>query len=156
MPIEIRRFGVGNRKAGTPGTSGVASQVIHSDARGTVAELAMERGARIEPHSNPNSTWFIVIEGGGWVLVGDEKTRIAAGEAAFWPANEIHGAWTEHSQLRAFTVELSGADDSHVRGILDGVARAPRPDLPPATRAEGALVPPDRPAQHDPEAGEPI
>jgi quercetin dioxygenase-like cupin family protein len=136
MPIEIRRFGVGNRRAGTPGTSRVSSQVIHSDARGTIAELAMEREARIEPHSNPNSTWFIVIEGGGWVLVGVEKTRIAAGEAAFWPAGEIHGAWTEHSQLRAFMVELAGADDSHLRGIIEGTARTtalpPRGDSPPA------------------------
>ena len=38
--------------------------------------------ARIEPHSNPNTTYFIVVEGGGWVGVGDERTRIAAGEAA--------------------------------------------------------------------------
>lgn len=156
MPIDITRFGVGNRRAGTPGTTGVASQVIHSDARGTIAELAMERDARIEPQTTPNATWFIVIEGGGWVLVGDEKTRIAAGEAAFWPAGQVHGAWTEHSQLRAFMVELAGADDSDMRGILEGVGYVPHPALPPATRAEGQLAPPDRPVQHDPEAREPL
>ena len=156
MPIEITRFGVGNRRAGSPGTHGVASQVIHSDARGTIAELAMEREARIEPYTSPNSTWFIVIEGGGWVLVGDEKTRIAAGEAAFWPAGQIHGAWTEHSQLRAFMVELAGADDSEMRGILEGVAHVPHPALPPASRGEGQLAPRNRPAQHDPTAGEPL
>jgi quercetin dioxygenase-like cupin family protein len=156
MPIEIRRFGVGYRRAAGPGTSGVASQVIHSDARGTIAELAMDRGARIEPHTSPNSTWFIVIEGGGWVLVGDEKTRIAAGEAAFWPAGQIQGAWTEHSPLRAFMVELAEADDSRMRGILEGVARVPHPALPPVARGEGALAPPDRPAERDPHAGEPL
>ena len=122
MPIEITRFGVGNRRAGSPGTHGVASQVIHSDARGTIAELAMEREARIEPYTSPNSTWFIVIEGGGWVLVGDEKTRIAAGEAAFWPAGQIHGAWTEHSQLRAFMVELAGPDARALRALQQRVA----------------------------------
>ena len=42
-------------------------------ARGVIAELAFARGARIEPHANPNTTWFIVIEGGGWVGVGDER-----------------------------------------------------------------------------------
>ena len=156
MPIEIRRFGVGTRRPGSPGTSGVSSQVIHSDARGTIVELAMERGGRIEPHSNPNTTWFIVIEGGGWVLVGDEKTRIAAGEAALWPAGQVHGAWTEHSQLRAFMVELAGADDSDVRGILEGVAKQSHSGLPPATRGLGALAPPDRPVEHDPDAGEPL
>jgi quercetin dioxygenase-like cupin family protein len=156
MPIDITRFGVGNRRAGSPGTHGVASQVIHSDARGTVAELAMERDAAIEPHTSPNSTWFIVIEGGGWVLVGDEKTRIAAGEAAYWPAGQIHGAWTEHSQLRAFMVELAGVDDGEVRGILEGVAYVPHPALPPASRGEGQLAPRNDPAQHDPTAGEPL
>ena len=156
MPIDITRFGVGNRRAGGPGTSGVASQVIHSDARGTIAELAMERNARIEPHTSPNSTWFIVIEGGGWVLVGDEKTRLAAGEAAYWPAGQIQGAWTEHSTLRAFMVELPGSDDSDMRGILEGVASVPHPALPPVSRGEGQLAPLNRPAQHDPDAGEPL
>jgi quercetin dioxygenase-like cupin family protein len=159
MPIEIRRFGVGNRRPGSPpGTSGVQSQVIHSDARGTISELALARGARIEPHSNPNSAWFIVIEGGGWVLVGDEKTRIAAGEAAVWPAGELHAAWTEHGQMRAFVVELAGADDSEVRGILDGIAKEAQPGLPAVAAAPGlgALAEPDRPVTHDPDAGEPL
>ena len=157
MPIEIRRFGVGNRRPESPpGTSGVQSQVIHSDARGTISELALARGARIEPHSNPNSAWFIVIEGGGWVLVGDEKTRIAAGDAAGWPADELHAAWTEHGQMRAYVVELAGADDSQVQGILDGLAVASGPGLPAVAAAQGALVEPDRPIAHDPEAGEPL
>ena len=56
MTIEVRRFGVGHRRPdGPPGTSGISSRVIHSDARGTVAELAFARGARIEPHMNPNT-----------------------------------------------------------------------------------------------------
>jgi quercetin dioxygenase-like cupin family protein len=158
MPIEIRRFGVGNRRpVGPAGTTGIASQTIHSDGRGTVAELAFARGARIEPHSNPNSVWFIVIEGGGWVLIGDEKTRIAAGEAALWPAGQVHGAWTEHSEMRAFIVEFAGADDSAVRGILEGEARELEPGA--VRRPEpaiGALAEADRPASHDPLAGEPL
>lgn len=114
MPIEIRRFGVGHRRPdGPPGSVGLTGQVIHSDGRGTVSELAFARNARIEPHSNPNTAWFIVVEGGGWVGVGDEWTRIAAGEAALWPADITHAAWTEHSEMRAFVVELAGADDHY-------------------------------------------
>ena len=85
-----------------------------------IAELAFARNARIEPHSNPNTTYFIVVEGGGWVGVGDERTRIAAGEAAVWPAALIHSAWTEHSEMRALVVEVSGADDG---GAVLGMAR---------------------------------
>lgn len=119
--MEIRRFGVGNRRPdGPPRTTGVAGQVIHSDGRGTVAELAFSRRATVEPHSNPNTTWFVVIEGGGWVEVGDDRARVAAGEAVLWPADIVHGAWTELGEMRAIVVEFAGADDAHVRGILDG------------------------------------
>jgi quercetin dioxygenase-like cupin family protein len=123
--MEIVRFGVGHRRPdGPPGTTGVSGQVIHSDARGVVSELAFARRAAIEPHSNPNTTWFVVIEGGGYVQVGEEQARVAAGEAVLWPAGIDHAAWTEHGEMRAFVIEFAGADDSAVGGpaILPGKA----------------------------------
>jgi quercetin dioxygenase-like cupin family protein len=153
--VEIRRFGVGNRRPeGPPGTVGVQGQVIHSDARGVVAELAFAKGGRIEPHDNPNTTWFIVIEGGGYVLVGDEERRVAAGEAVLWPAGVLHGAWTEHGPMRVFVVEFAGADDTEMRGILEGVARRLGPGESGASRGEGRLAPRLGPPAKDPE-GEP-
>jgi quercetin dioxygenase-like cupin family protein len=159
VPIEIRRFGVGHRRPdGPPGTTGVTGQPIHTDARGAVSELAFARGARIEPHANPNTTWFVVIEGGGWVGVGEEGTRVAAGEAVLWPADVPHAAWTEHSEMRAIVVEFGGPDDRDVRGVLEGrageVAEAPAIDAP-ADRAVGGLVSDGRRTRYDPEAGEP-
>jgi quercetin dioxygenase-like cupin family protein len=155
MPIEVRRFGVGHRRPdGPPGTEGVTGQPIHADGRGAVTELAFTRGARIEPHANPNSSWFIVIEGGGWVGVGDERTRVAAGEAVLWPADIPHAAWTEHSQMRAFVIEFAGADDSAVRGILEGRVEASALGVP-VERGVGALVADGSTTRHDPEAGEP-
>jgi quercetin dioxygenase-like cupin family protein len=121
--MEIVRFGVGHRRPeGPPGTVGLQGQVIHSDARGVVSELAFGRNARIEPHSNPNTTWFVVIEGGGWVAVGEEQTRIAAGEAVLWPAGIVHGAWTEATPMRAIVVEFAGSDDG-VHLVLEGQVR---------------------------------
>ena len=141
--MEIRRFGVGNRRAeGPPGTTGVQGQVIHSDARGVITELAFAKGARIEPHENPNSTWFIVIEGGGHVLVGEEERRVAAGEAILWPAGVLHGARTDYGPMRVFIVEFAGSDDSHLRGVLDGIARRLGPGQASAVpRGEGRLAP---------------
>jgi quercetin dioxygenase-like cupin family protein len=155
VPIEIRRFGVGHRRPdGPPGSVGLTGQVLHSDGRGIVAELAFARGARIEPHSNPNTTYFIVVEGGGWVGVADERTRIAAGEAACWPPNVLHSAWTEHSEMRAFVVELAGADDG---GAILGRADELSSGGPVAVgRGIGALAPriPD-PARREAADGEP-
>ncbi|HEX5013394.1 MAG TPA: cupin domain-containing protein [Candidatus Limnocylindrales bacterium] len=157
MPIEIRRFGVGNRRPnGPPGTEGVTGQVIHSDARGIISELAFDRGGRIEPHANPNTTYFVVIEGGGWTLVGEERLRVAAGEAVVWPPNEIHGAWTDYSHMRAFVVEFAGSDDSFVRGILPGSARELGPGEPRVAKADGELAPRPETAVHDRTEGEPL
>ena len=156
MPIEIRRFGVGHRRpSGPSGTTGVTGQPIHTDERGAISELAFARGARIEPHAAPNTTWFIVIEGGGWVGVGEERTRVAAGEAVLWPADIPHAAWTEHSEMRAFVVEFTDADDAAMKGIVDG--RAKELGAGSATPGDGALRPePDgRPSRPDPDAGEP-
>jgi len=59
------------------------------------------------PHSNPNLTYFVVIEGGGLVQVGDERARVAAGEAVVWPPNLVHAAWTEQTPMRALVVEFA-------------------------------------------------
>lgn len=115
--------------------------MIHSDARGVVTELAFARMARIEPHENPNTTWFIVIEGGGYVLVGEEERRVAAGEAVLWPAGITHGARTEHGPMRAFAVEFAGPDDSQVRGILEGIAKRLGPgEAGAVARGQGRLA----------------
>ena len=101
----------------------------HRADRSTATSVAASRSSR-SPAAlawsripTPNMTWFIVIEGGGWVGVGDEHTRVAAGEAVLWPADIPHAAWTEHSEMRAFVVEFADADDAAMKGILEGRAR---------------------------------
>jgi hypothetical protein len=129
MPIEVRRFGVGHRRPdGPPGSEGVTGQVIHSDARGAVSELAFGRGGRIEPHANPNTTYFVVV----------------------------HAAWADYSPMRAFVVEFAGADDAEVRGILAGIARELLPGDEPVSRADGRLIPSGTPRPHDRSQGEPL
>lgn len=145
-PLDVVQFGVGHRRPeGPPGTANLEGRVIHSDARGLIAELAFKRRARIPLHDNPNTTWFCVIEGGGFVQVGDEQRRVAAGEAVRWPPNVSHAAWTVGTQMRAIVVEFSGSDDSQLRGILEGTARrllpAERGRIP---KGEGRLSPPSR------------
>lgn len=161
--MEIRRFGVGHRREDGPaGTRGVRGGAIHGDARGVLSELAFARHALMEPHLNPNPTWFLVIEGGGWVQVGDERARIAAGEAVLFPPGIPHGAWTESTEMRALVVEFGGDDDPVLGGLLaagPGDAwRGEGSDTPPARpveRGEGSLArPPSMPAT-DPESGEP-
>ena len=119
--MDVRRFGPGHRRTDGPtGTQGVEGAVIHHDERALVSELAFGRYAMIAPHSNPNTTLFVVISGGGYVQVGEERTRVNHGEAVLWPADVPHGAYTDGTEMRAIVIELP-AEDAHV---LAGAAAA--------------------------------
>lgn len=154
--MEIRRFGPGNRRPdGPPGTQGITGQVIWNDARANISELAFSRRALVAPHSNPNTTLFIVVSGGGWVQVGDERVPINHGEAVVWPAGVDHGAWTDGSEMRAIIVELSDRGPALGDIVLEGLAR-PVTDVPIVTRGDGALAErPNRREDHDETEGEP-
>lgn len=158
MPIEIRRFGVGHRRPeGPPGTVGIEGRVIHSDAAGVITELAFRQRAAIAPHSNPNTSWLLVIEGGGWVQVGDERTRVTAGDAVLWPPDVSHGAWTEGTHMRAIVVELAElAAAPHLTGVIEATANPALARGRRVTKGEGRLAPrPVRPVvPRDPDAAE--
>ena len=144
--MEIRRFGIGHRqKDGPPGTHGVEATPIHVDDRGAVAEIALKPNAAIVPHSNPNLSYFLVIEGGGFVRVGEERERVAAGEAVVWPPNVVHAAWTELTPMRAIVVEFAPASGAELPGLEAGAIEPPA-DLAEDTAAgalsaEGELTP---------------
>ena len=123
----------------------MTGQVIHSDARGVVAELVFRPHSMVALHDNPNTTLFIVISGGGYVQVGTERARVNHGEAVVWPAGVIHGAYTEGTEMRAIVVEFRGADDAWVGAILGGAplelpAGERVVDHPPVSPAEGRLA----------------
>ncbi len=146
--MEIRRFGPGHRRPdGPPGTQGVTGQVIFQDGRGTIAELAFGPRAMIAPHTNENTTLLVVVSGGGFVQVGDERARISHGEAVVWPAGEVHGAWTDGTEMRVLVVEFTGPDDTWAndatqvpRGalLIGHAARAPEPAQRDAAHPAGA------------------
>lgn len=141
MPIDVRRFGVGHRRPdGPPGTTGIAGQVIESGESGVISELAFERRARITPHTNPNWTYFLVIEGGGWVGVGEERTRVQAGEAVVWPLDVLHAAWTDGAPMRAIVVEFTRPPELLGSGIIEGVVKAVGPGRAGVAKGEGGLA----------------
>lgn len=139
--MEIRRFGPGHRRSdGPPGSQGVTGQVIHSDEYARVSELAFGRYAMVSPHSSPDSTLFVVISGGGYVQVGQERSRINHGEAVVWPPDIPHGAYTDGSEMRAIVVEVAAGAQSE--RLLEGRAVEPGQgqDEPSVSPAEGRLA----------------
>ena len=146
--MEIKRFGPGHRRpGGPPGTQGVSGQVIFQDERAIVSELAFQRYAIITPHANQaNTALFVVISGGGFVQVGDERSRVNHGEAVVWPPGVVHGAYTDGTEMRVLIVELTG--DGGVIGSADvseGQAAAAEPAVGD-TAADGPVTAEERPA----------
>ena len=94
---------------------------------------------------------LIVVSGGGWVQVGDERSAINHGEAVEWPPGVAHGAWTDGSPMRAILVEVPDQAIEAPHRRLDEAATVA--ELEPA---RGQLVQPQsRPEEHDPVEGEP-
>jgi quercetin dioxygenase-like cupin family protein len=135
--VEIRRFGPGHRRAdGPPGTRGVTGQLIFREGQAAVTEMAFGPYAMVTPHTDPvNTSLFIVISGGGFVQVGDERARVNHGEAVLWPPGIPHGAYTDGTEMRAIIVELLATDSPQV---VDSTAAAS--DSPPAEPAKGHLA----------------
>ncbi len=129
----------------------MADQTIWSDPRARITELAFSRRALIAPQTSPDMGLFIVVAGGGWVQVGDERTTIDHGEAVEWPPGVVHGAWTEGSTMRAILVEVPDV-------VLEGTSArtADPPTVTDLTPARGRLADRQiRPEDHDPSEGEP-
>jgi len=150
--VEVLRFGPGFRRSQPrEGTTGVADQTIWFDPRARITELAFSRRALITPQTSPDLGLFIVVAGGGWVQVGDERTTIDHGEAVEWPPGVAHGAWTDGSTMRAILVEVPDV-------ALEGASArmTDPPTVSDLTPARGRLAHREvRPEDHDPSEGEP-
>ncbi len=84
----------------------MADQLVWSDPHARVTELAFSSRALLPPQTSPDRGLLVVVSGGGWVQVGDERTAIHHGEAVELPPGVAHGAWTDGSTMRVILVEV--------------------------------------------------
>jgi quercetin dioxygenase-like cupin family protein len=158
--VEIVPFGPGlRREQPAGGGQGVAEQVIWDHPYARVTELAFGPRAVLPPRSSPRQALFVIVAGGGWVQVGDERAAVNHGEAVVWPPNVAHGAWTDGTHLRALLIEVPDVPETprlvH-EGVATAVASDPTDDPGTVTPAQGRLVAPSKgPEDHDPAEGEP-
>ena len=108
--MEIRRFGPGNRRTEREaGAIGVASALLHAGANAHITEIALSDRGALGPVRSPNDGLLIVIEGGGWLALADERQRVASGEAVALPAGVERLLATDGVPLRAILVEFTSA-----------------------------------------------
>ncbi len=150
--MEILRFGPGFRRPRTrEGGIGLTDGTIWVHPGARITELAFSRRALLPPQTSPDMGLFIVVAGGGWVQIGEERTAINHGEAVEWPPSVPHGAWTDGSTMRAILVEVPDRTIAATPARL--VHASEVPGLEPA---RGRLARPEvRPEDHDQSEGEP-
>jgi quercetin dioxygenase-like cupin family protein len=156
--VEILRFGPGFRRPEPPAAAqGLEAQTIWSDPRARITELAFSRRALIAPRSSPDHGLFIVVAGGGWVQVDDERALINHGEAVEWPPGVRHAAWTDGSTMRAILVEVPdvAVEGRHQRLADSPVVEDRGPVLPGQVARGGLAAREMRPEDHDQAEGEP-
>jgi quercetin dioxygenase-like cupin family protein len=106
--VEIRRFGPGNRRTEREaGAIGVTSALLHAGGSAHITEIALSDHAALGPVRSPNDGLLIVIEGGGWLALADERQRVASGEAVALPAGVERLLATDGVPLRAILVEFA-------------------------------------------------
>jgi len=106
--VEIRRFGPGHRRPERqPGATNVESALLYAGAGAHITEVALRDRATLGPFRSPNDGLLIVIEGGGWLALADERQRVAAGEAIALPAAVERLLATDGVPLRAIILEFS-------------------------------------------------
>ena len=120
--MDIRRFGAGyRRKEPLPNCTNLVGTPFYSDRMAHAVELTFGRNADMWKHSAPHPILLVVISGEGYVLVGEEESRVVGGEAVLWPANVPHRAWTTDSPMTAIAFEYGfQAGSATEAGIGEG------------------------------------
>jgi len=74
-----------------------------------VANLRFSPNASIDEHSAPIEIDVLCISGDGFVSVGNESSRLQAGQRVVWPAGLNHRLWTQGTEMETIMVERIGA-----------------------------------------------
>lgn len=108
--MEIRRFGPGHRRVErAAGSIGTSTSLLHAGPNARITELALDERALFGPLRSPLRGLLIMIEGGGWLALGDERQRVATGEAIVLPADVERLLASDGVPLRAILVEFDDA-----------------------------------------------
>ncbi|MBI4294779.1 MAG: cupin domain-containing protein [Chloroflexi bacterium] len=71
------------------------SQLIHDSEKARVALFCLEPGQEVPPHSASSEVVFMVVEGKGQVVVGNDQVAVEAGSLVVGPPLVPHGLKAE-------------------------------------------------------------
>ncbi len=70
---------------------GIKKQKLYDDPKLKIMHITLEPGACLEAHSAPVDSVFYILEGHGFVIIGDEKQKANRDSIIESPKNILHG-----------------------------------------------------------------
>ncbi len=71
--------------------NGVKKQKLYDNPKLKIMHITLDPGACVEKHSAPVDVVFYILEGEGWIIVGDEKEKVSRDSIIESPKNIPHG-----------------------------------------------------------------
>lgn len=100
--------------------SGLVSRILLQ--RGNLSEASLSttcvevaRGSRQRLHGHPSERVYVITAGRGWMLVGEEKREVGAGELVYLPSGAVHGIENASTATPALDAEAA-YDAGQLRG----------------------------------------
>jgi quercetin dioxygenase-like cupin family protein len=87
------------------GCRGVEGNVLFGGANLVVVMLRFGSDAEIDLHAAPHHIDAVIMEGSGFVQLGQESSPIGEGQSLRWPAGVVHRLWTAGSPMTALMLE---------------------------------------------------
>ena len=84
---------------------GVEGKVLVREPGFFFSLLRFEPGGTIHEHPGERQAYVACLEGEGWTSVGDEHSRLRAGEFVVWPEGVPHRLWTEGTTMTTLMYE---------------------------------------------------
>jgi quercetin dioxygenase-like cupin family protein len=92
------------------GCVGVEGKVLVNEGDFFFSLLRFEPDGTIHEHPGPNDTYVACLEGEGWTSVGDERSRLRAGEFVVWPQGVPHRLWTVGTTMTTLMYERTASE----------------------------------------------
>lgn len=94
---------------------------LHEASQGShlefINEFVLKPDVRIEPHFHNSCEFYYVLEGEGWMQVGEEKQKVKPRDLIYIPPNEPHTLWSsvpgEGMRCFCFASQLDGRDSHY-------------------------------------------
>ena len=89
-----------------------------------INEFFLKPDVRIEPHYHNSCEFYYVLEGEGWMQIGEEKQKVGPRDLIYIPPNEPHTMWSsvpgEGMRCFCFASQLDGRDSKYtVTDLVD-------------------------------------